>query len=57
VHEHVRMANQREYLTRRTVLLLPPSLAEQLEQRAIHDGVSLAEVIRQAVRRELEDKR
>jgi metal-responsive CopG/Arc/MetJ family transcriptional regulator len=51
------MTTQREYLTRRTVLLLPPSLAEQLEQRANHDGVSLAEVIRQAVRRELEAKR
>jgi metal-responsive CopG/Arc/MetJ family transcriptional regulator len=56
MHMIMSMKTQREFLTRRTVLLLPPSLAEQLEQRAIRDGVSLAEVIREAVRQQLEEK-
>jgi Ribbon-helix-helix protein, copG family len=44
----------REHLTHRTHLLLPPSMAESLEKRAIREGVSMAALIRQAIRRQLE---
>ncbi len=47
----------REYLTRWTVLLLPPSMAEKLEQQAIREGISLAEAVRRAVAASFEEKR
>jgi len=47
------MNKQREYLTRRMVLLITPSMIDEIDRRAVKGNISRAEVIRQAVRKEL----
>jgi metal-responsive CopG/Arc/MetJ family transcriptional regulator len=47
------MNGQREHLTRRMVLLITPSMIDEIDRRAVKGNISRAEVIRQAVRKEL----
>ena len=43
------MNTPKEHLTRRTVLLLAPSMAEALEVRSVREGRSMASLIREAI--------
>jgi metal-responsive CopG/Arc/MetJ family transcriptional regulator len=51
------MSEPQEHLTVRTVLLLTPSMINEISRRAVKGNISRAEVIRRAVREKLAEKR